>query len=128
MADRPLTMADWEGLVGTVGHRVDPWQGQFMSSVARLTLINPSISSLAIYAMRLFMLADSTHAGFDKHLERFFSKGVSDKRKYHWVNWLEVCRPKDQGVLGINNSRFLNMALMKKWIWRLFDPNECKNL
>jgi hypothetical protein len=25
MADRPLTIADWDGLVGIVGHRVDPW-------------------------------------------------------------------------------------------------------
>jgi hypothetical protein len=24
MADRPLTMVEWEGLVGRVGHRVDP--------------------------------------------------------------------------------------------------------
>jgi hypothetical protein len=31
MADRPLTMVEWEGLVGKVGHRVDPWQGRFMS-------------------------------------------------------------------------------------------------
>jgi hypothetical protein len=27
MADRALMTADWEGLIGTVGHRVDPWQG-----------------------------------------------------------------------------------------------------
>jgi hypothetical protein len=27
MADRSFTMAEWEGLVGTVGHRVEPWQG-----------------------------------------------------------------------------------------------------
>jgi hypothetical protein len=31
MADRPLTMVEWEGLVGKVGHQVDPWQGRFMS-------------------------------------------------------------------------------------------------
>jgi hypothetical protein len=72
LADRPLTMADWEGLVGRVGHQVDPCQGRFMSSAARLTLINSSLSILAIYAMGLFMLADGTHAGFDKHLARFF--------------------------------------------------------
>jgi hypothetical protein len=111
MADRPLTITDWDGLVGIVGHRVDPWQGHFMSSVARLMLINSSLSSLAIYTMGIFLLAHGTHAGFDKHLARFFWEGISDKRKYLWVNWLEVCRPKDQWGLGIINSRFLNLAL-----------------
>jgi hypothetical protein len=49
MADRALTMSDWEGLIGSVGHRVDPWQGRFMSSAARLTLINSCLSSLFDY-------------------------------------------------------------------------------
>jgi hypothetical protein len=114
MVDRALTMADWEGLVGSVGHRVDPWQGRFMSSAARLTLINSSLSSLTIFSMGLFLLADGTHAGFDRHLARFFWEGIGDKRKFHWVNWPEVCQPKDQGGLGIINTRLLNIALMKK--------------
>jgi hypothetical protein len=78
--------------------------------------------------MGLFLLADGTHAGFDRHLARFFWEGIGDKRKFHWVNWPEVCRPKDQGGLGIINTRLLNIALMTKWIWRLFDPDEHTSL
>jgi hypothetical protein len=121
MADRALTMSDWEGLIGS---GVDPWQGRFMSSAARLTLINSCLTSLTIFSMGLFLLADGTHAGFDRHLARFFWEGVGEKRKFHWVNWPEVCRPKDQGGLGVINTRFLNIALMTKWIWILFDPAE----
>jgi hypothetical protein len=124
MSDRVLTLADWEGLVGSVGHRVDPWQGRFMSSAACLTLINSSLSSLTTFMTGLFLLAEGTHACFDKHLARFFWEGIGDKRKFHWVNWPAVCRPKDQGGLGVINSRFINIALMTKWIWRLFDPSE----
>jgi hypothetical protein len=39
------------GFVNAVGHRVDPWQGRFMSSAARLTLTNFSLSSLSIFNM-----------------------------------------------------------------------------
>jgi hypothetical protein len=74
--------------------------------------------------MGLFLLAEGTHAGFDKHLARFFWEGIGDKKKFHWVNWPAVCRLKDQGGLGVINSRFMNIALLSKWIWRLFDPSE----
>jgi mannosylglycoprotein endo-beta-mannosidase len=99
-----------------------------MSSVVRLTLINSSLSSLTTFAMGMFLLAKGTHAGFDKHIARFFWEGIGDKRKFHWVNWPAVCRPKDQGGLGVINSRFMNIALMIKWIWRLFHPSEQDNL
>ena len=123
MADRKLRMSDWDGLVNVVGHRVDPWQGRFMSSAARLTLTNASLVSLPIFNMGLFLLADGTHAAFASHLSRFFWEGVGDKRKYHWVNWPGVCRPKDQGGLGVINTRLLNISLMLKLIWHLFSES-----
>jgi hypothetical protein len=70
--------------------------------------------------MSFFMLVDGTHAGFDKHKGRFFWEGTSDKRKYHWVKWQEVCRPKEQWGLGILNMKLMNIALMVKWIWKIF--------
>jgi hypothetical protein len=75
MFDRALTMVDCEGFIGSVGHRVDPWQGRFMSSAACLTLINFSLLTLTTFTMGLFLLAEGTHAGFDKHLARFFWEG-----------------------------------------------------
>jgi hypothetical protein len=43
-----------------------------MSSAARLTLIDACLSNLPMHTMGLFLLADGTHAGFDKHRNRFF--------------------------------------------------------
>jgi hypothetical protein len=73
--------------------------------------------------MSLFLLADGTHASFNKHRTRFFWEGVRDKPKQHWVNWAKGCQPKDHGGLGITNTKFMNIALMVKWIWLLFTDN-----
>ena len=40
------------------------------------------------------------------------------------VKWINVCRPKDLGGLGVLNSIVLNIALLTKWIWRLFSTEE----
>jgi hypothetical protein len=77
--------------------------------------------------MGLFMLADGTHACFDKHRNRFFWEGQGNKRKYHLVSWQEICKPKDQGGLGVMNTKLMNQAVMLKWIWRILS-GENENL
>jgi hypothetical protein len=120
ISDKKLTIVELEPIVATVGSRVDPWQGRFLSSAAHLILIDTCLSSMPLHSMSLFLLPDGTHAGFDKHRCMIFWEGTGEKRKQHWVNWHEVCQPKDQGGLGITNTRIMNIALLVKWIWRLF--------
>jgi hypothetical protein len=72
ISDKKLTIAELEPVVATVGSRVDPWQGRFMSSAARLILTDSCLSSMPLHTMSLFLLPDGTHAGFDKHRSRFF--------------------------------------------------------
>jgi hypothetical protein len=108
MSDHKLTIADNEPLVSTVGKRAAPWQGRFMSSAARLTLIDACLSNLPMHTMGLFLLADGTHAGFDKHINMFFWEGQGTKRKYHMVSRQDICQPKSQGGLGVIDTKTMN--------------------
>jgi hypothetical protein len=86
MSDHKLTMADVEPLVASVGKRAAPWQGRFMSSAARLTLIDACLSNLPLHTMGLFLLADGTHAAMDRHRNRFFWEGQGTTKKFHMVS------------------------------------------
>jgi hypothetical protein len=44
-----------------------------------------------------------------------------EEKKYHLVSWEHVCRPNDQGGLGILNLKIMNIALLAKWVWKLFN-------
>jgi hypothetical protein len=77
-----------------------------------------------MFAMSLYMLFDATHASFDKVRSRFFWEGVGDKRKYHMVDWATVCKPKEFGGLGVLNTRLMNIALMLKWVLKLYQNAE----
>jgi hypothetical protein len=50
---------------------------------------------------------------------RFFWQGDSEKKKYRLAKWSVVCRPKDQGGLGIQDLKVKNTALLGKWLFRL---------
>jgi hypothetical protein len=73
--------------------------------------------------MGLFLLHDGIHARFDSHRSKFFWEGAGNKRKYHMVNWPSVCRPKSSGGLGLLNSKKMNIALLSKWIWKLYQDD-----
>jgi hypothetical protein len=124
ISDKALRVADWNFLPEKIGHRVDPWQGLFLASAGRLELTNSCLSSLPQFAMSLYMLFDSTHKAMDKPRSRFFWEGVGNKRKYHMVDWATVCKPKAFGGLGILNTKLMNIALMLKWIWKLYQNAE----
>jgi hypothetical protein len=86
MSDHKFSLADLEPLVASVGKRAAPWQGRFMSSATCLTLIDACLSNLPLHSMDLFLLADVTHAGMDKHRNSFFWEGQSSSKKFHMVS------------------------------------------
>jgi hypothetical protein len=74
--------------------------------------------------MGLFLLQDGIHARFDSLRSKFYWEASGPKRKYHLVNWPTVCRPKAMGGLGLLNTKKMNIALLVKWIWRLYQDEE----
>ena len=50
---------------------------------------------------------------------RFFWQGDSERKKYRLAKWSVVCRPKDQGGLGIHDLEVKNKSLLGKWLFKL---------
>lgn len=72
ITDKHISIHEWEPLYGKVANRVSPWRGRFMSSAARLILTNTSLSSLPMFTMGMFLLADGVHAKLDTPRSKFF--------------------------------------------------------
>jgi hypothetical protein len=67
MSDHKLSIADMESLVAAVGKKAALWQGRFISSAARLTLIDAFLSNLPLHTMGLVLLADGTDTSILHH-------------------------------------------------------------
>ncbi|EMS49590.1 U-box domain-containing protein 4 [Triticum urartu] len=55
---------------------------------------------------------------------RFFWQSDELKRKYRLFKWDIICRPKDQGGLGIENLEVKNICLLSKWLFKLSSEAE----
>jgi hypothetical protein len=54
-----------------------------------------------------------------KPIRAFFWAGDANKRKYHFVKWRWICKPRGKGGLGIKDLYKFNISLMCKWRWKL---------
>jgi hypothetical protein len=66
--------------------------------------------------MGVYLLGEGIHLQLRRHRARFFWEANGPRRKYHWVRWEALCKPKSLGGLGIIDTRLMNICLMTKWI------------
>ncbi|GAV86426.1 hypothetical protein CFOL_v3_29857 [Cephalotus follicularis] len=67
----------------------------------------------------LFILPKSVIYECEKTLRRFLWDSLRDTRKPGKVKWAVVCRPLEDGGLGIKDLTTLNKALILKQLWVL---------
>ncbi|WVZ62677.1 hypothetical protein U9M48_012392 [Paspalum notatum var. saurae] len=99
--------------------RLSSWKGKHLSIRGRLTLINSVLSSLPMYRMSFFSIPKGVLKKLDYFCSRFFWQGNENKKKYSLAKWSILCRPKDQGGLGILDLNTKNSALLSKWLYKL---------
>ena len=75
--------------------------------------------------MGFYWLQDGVHKKLDSVRSNFLWQGAEDKFRYHMAKWEMISRPKDQGGVGIINTRIMNDCLLVKWIWKIFsEPDD----
>ncbi|CAN0830454.1 Putative ribonuclease H protein At1g65750 [Linum grandiflorum] len=60
----------------------------------------------------------------DKKIRSFVWGSTQEQRKIHLISWDSICRPKDQGGLGLRSARELNKAYILKVAWGLMKRPE----
>jgi hypothetical protein len=114
-----LTNAEWKIVEERLQLRLSSWKGKLLSIGGRLVLINSVLSNMVLYMLSFFLLPKGVLSRLDFFRSRFFWQGDSEKKKYRLAKWSVVCRPKDQGGLGIQDLEVKNIALLGKWLFRL---------
>jgi hypothetical protein len=116
---RRLTIVEWKIVEERVLKHLSSWKGKLLSLGGRLILINSVLTNMVLYMISFFLLPKGVSNKLDYYRSRFFWQGDSEKKKYQLVKWSVVCRPKDQGGLGVHDLQVKNTALLGKWLFKL---------
>ncbi|KAL6545130.1 hypothetical protein OROHE_009795 [Orobanche hederae] len=86
----------------------------------KVTLINSMLTATPIYRMSFALIPAGTANRLRKlQSNLLWGVGAGGKMKIAWVKWVDLCRKKTEGGLGIKNLRWFNSALIGKWVWRM---------
>jgi hypothetical protein len=124
ISENRLGILAFTGIPDKMRKRLDPWKRKHLSSGGKLILTNSSLTSLPMYTMEFYLLPKGTHEAMDSIRSKFFWQGVGEEFKYHMAKWDVISRPKDQGGLGVINTKNMNDCILVKWIWKIVKGSE----
>lgn len=93
-----------------------------LSHAGRLTLIKSVFSSLPVYYMATILLSRKLLSKITAIIRKFWWTGVKegqDKNPLCLKSWKDICRPIDEGGLGIRDIQAVNKSLILNSAWRL---------
>ncbi|GKA52480.1 RNA-directed DNA polymerase, eukaryota, reverse transcriptase zinc-binding domain protein [Tanacetum coccineum] len=90
----------------------------------RLQLIAVVLESIHVYWASVFLIPITIIKDINKMLKWFlWNQGESANGKAK-VAWKSICKPKDQGGLGLKNLQIWNQALLAKQVWNIASKND----
>lgn len=75
-------------------------------------------SAILFYNMLVPILQKDTIDQIDKSLKNFWRREYDEKSKKHTIRWNEICKPINEGGLGIRDIENKDLALLGKTYWR----------
>jgi hypothetical protein len=99
------------------------WKAKYLSYGGKLVLLNSVLSSLPMFMMSFFEMPKGVIKNLDHYRSRFFWQGSSQKHRYRIAKWDILCRPKDQGGLGILDLQLQNKCPLAKWLVNLLNTD-----
>ncbi|XP_074271598.1 uncharacterized protein LOC141595532 [Silene latifolia] len=114
-----LKKHDCECLVEKTCSRIHGYGARKFCYAGRLVLVKAVLTSLHSYWACMFVIPKGILAKIEATCRNFLWDNSADYRRVPLVAWDTVCRPKEEGGLGIKNQEMMNKAMIGKmgnWI------------
>jgi hypothetical protein len=117
---RTLRNAEWNPIENRFASKLGCWWSKMLSYGDRVTLINSVLISLPMFMLLFLEIPIGVRKRLDYYRSKFFFwQSDEHKKKYRLSKWNILCRPKDQGGLGIKVLKLKNKCLLSKWLFKL---------
>lgn len=108
-----------EPLVEKIRNKVAGWKLQLLSRGGRLILLRHVLSSLPLHILSVIYIPKVTLDWINSILANFLWVEVEGRRQLHWRSWSKICKPTNEGGLGLRDLHEVQKSLHMKFAYRL---------
>ncbi|KAG7543982.1 Reverse transcriptase domain [Arabidopsis thaliana x Arabidopsis arenosa] len=119
LVTKRLTSSDYMPLIERIKQKIGTWTSRFLSYAGRLNLIQSVIWSICNFWLAAFRLPRECIGEIDKICSAFLWSGPELNSHKAKIAWTTVCKPKQEGGLGLRSLKEANEVCCLKLIWRL---------
>jgi hypothetical protein len=101
----PGRVKSWyfDDLLVKISKKIEGWKMRYLFAGARLLLIKHVLSSLSVHLLSVLPVPKQIFGKINRLFSTFFWGSSEGRPKRKWVSWESVCRPVDEGGVGIRN-------------------------
>ncbi|KAL9230930.1 hypothetical protein vseg_006218 [Gypsophila vaccaria] len=111
-----MTKMDCECLVEKICDLIHRFGARKFSFAGRLVLIKSVLTSLHSYCASLFVLPKGIVNRVEAICRNFLWDNSMDYMRAPLVAWNKICRPKEEGGLGIKDQKLSNLAMIGRLV------------
>lgn len=119
LTTKSMSSTDYQPLIETIQNRIGSWKNRVLSYAGRLELLGSVIWSISSFWLSAFRLPQACIREIDKICSAFVWSGSDVNPRKAKLSWEEVCRPKEEGGLGLRSLKDMNKVTQLKILWRL---------
>jgi len=122
----PRKKSFWDPVISKLNTRLSVWKGRFLSLAGRMCVIKSVLNAIPLFYLSTFKAPESIYKTIINIQRRFLWGWGKERRSIAWVSWEDLCKPKEEGGLGLKDIKKVNAALLAKWRWRFLSQDKGK--
>ncbi|KAG7568298.1 Reverse transcriptase domain [Arabidopsis thaliana x Arabidopsis arenosa] len=115
-----ISLATLQPFLEKITSKLHAWTAKFLSFAGKIRLISSVIYGMVNFWSAVFNLPKKFYEKVDSLCAAFLWKNKLDSAVGARVAWKDVCRPKEEGGLGIRRLEDFQVVFQLKLIWNLF--------
>lgn len=114
-----LSIADCMPLIEKVKQKLNSWTSKMLSDSGRVQLVKSVALQLQAYWCGAFLLPAKVQKIINIACRDFIWGSTKEKTTMPLVAWDTICFPKNEGGLGLKQTKVWNIAALSKKVWAI---------
>ncbi|XP_042964506.1 uncharacterized protein LOC122298703 [Carya illinoinensis] len=114
-----LKISLFDGILARIQKKLAGWKSKMLSFGGKILLLRHVLNSMPIHILSVVKVPKAVFGMINKIFSDFLWGSSLGNKKRKWVAWHQMCKPVEEGGIGIRDLVEVQQSLFMKFGWKL---------